>query len=388
MSEYQYYEFQAVDRPLTKEEMRELRACSSRATITATRFVNHYEWGSFKGNPATWMEKYFDAFLYLSNWGTHELTFRLPRRVLALDTVKQYCRGQAASVRVKGDFLILELVSGDEPGDDWDGGWDDGSGWLSSLIPLRGDLVGGDHRALYLAWLLCVQARELKNDATEPLVPPGLGDLPASLQAFADFLRIDQDLLAAAAARSPGGDTSSSDPEVERWIAALPDAAKTDWLVRLAGGKEPHLRAELLRQCRESKPAAPRRGSETPRTVGELLAAADRLAEERRRKEAERAAAERARREREAAEARERYLKNLATREAAVWDEVDALIATKQPGKYDQAIKLLRDLRDLHSWKGTAGDIEARLFQLREEHAKKPSFLNRLENAGLRPSRP
>lgn len=42
MSEYQYYEFQAVDRPLSEHEMGELRACSSRATITATRFVNHY----------------------------------------------------------------------------------------------------------------------------------------------------------------------------------------------------------------------------------------------------------------------------------------------------------------------------------------------------------
>lgn len=30
MSEYQYYEFQAIDRPLTEREMRELRAISSR----------------------------------------------------------------------------------------------------------------------------------------------------------------------------------------------------------------------------------------------------------------------------------------------------------------------------------------------------------------------
>ena len=34
MSEYQYYEFQAIDRPLTKPEMAELRALTSRATIT------------------------------------------------------------------------------------------------------------------------------------------------------------------------------------------------------------------------------------------------------------------------------------------------------------------------------------------------------------------
>ncbi|MBI5525181.1 MAG: hypothetical protein HY897_02525 [Deltaproteobacteria bacterium] len=31
MSEYQYYEFQAVDRPLADEEIRELRSYSTRA---------------------------------------------------------------------------------------------------------------------------------------------------------------------------------------------------------------------------------------------------------------------------------------------------------------------------------------------------------------------
>jgi hypothetical protein len=51
MSEYQYYEFQAVDRPLTQEQMSELRAYSSRAQITPSSFVNVYHWGSFKGNP-------------------------------------------------------------------------------------------------------------------------------------------------------------------------------------------------------------------------------------------------------------------------------------------------------------------------------------------------
>ncbi|MDH3316099.1 MAG: hypothetical protein OER43_10075 [Gammaproteobacteria bacterium] len=40
MSEYQYYEFQAIDRPLTQSQMRELRSVSTRATITPTRFVN------------------------------------------------------------------------------------------------------------------------------------------------------------------------------------------------------------------------------------------------------------------------------------------------------------------------------------------------------------
>jgi hypothetical protein len=45
MSEYQYFEFAAIDRPLTDGEMAALRAVSTRAVITPSGFVNHYEWG-------------------------------------------------------------------------------------------------------------------------------------------------------------------------------------------------------------------------------------------------------------------------------------------------------------------------------------------------------
>lgn len=57
MSEYQYYEFQAIHRPLTNKEIRVLRSYSSRARITPTRFVNEYEWGSFKGDEDAWIDK-------------------------------------------------------------------------------------------------------------------------------------------------------------------------------------------------------------------------------------------------------------------------------------------------------------------------------------------
>lgn len=378
MSEYQYYEFQAIDRPLTEREMGEMRSYSTRATITPTRFVNHYEWGSFKGNSAAWVEEYFDAFLYVANWGTRELSLRLPQQVLDLKTAKQYCCGEAASARIKGDFIILEFLS-EEEGDEWE----EGSGWLSSLIPLRADIARGDHRALYLAWLLCAQARELDEDSASPPIPAGLDNLTASLDALADFLHIDSNLITMAAARSPQVDAPPSESEVERWIEALPDDAKTDWLVRFAAGREPLLQAELMRRCRESRSITPAGGCEASITVGELLSAAERLAEESRRKEAERMAAERERREREAAEARDRYLSGLAQREAEAWREVDVLIATKQPGRYDEAVKLLLDLRDLSLREGRAEEVEARLLRLREEHARKPSFIERLKKVRL-----
>ncbi|TCO34672.1 hypothetical protein EV652_102740 [Kribbella steppae] len=44
MSEYQYYEFLAIDRPLDDDEQAAVRSLSTRARITATSFVNEYHW--------------------------------------------------------------------------------------------------------------------------------------------------------------------------------------------------------------------------------------------------------------------------------------------------------------------------------------------------------
>jgi hypothetical protein len=120
MSEYQYYEFLALDRPLTEKQRAELRSISTRAEITATRFVNEYQWGDLKGDPRTMVERYFDAFLYLANWGTRRLMFRLPRGVLDSETAAQYCSTDTASLIDTGSHLILSLYVDREPDDYWE----------------------------------------------------------------------------------------------------------------------------------------------------------------------------------------------------------------------------------------------------------------------------
>jgi hypothetical protein len=380
VSEYQYYEFQAIDRPLTEGQMRELRSISSRADITPTRFTNFYTFGDFKGNPARMIEKYFDAYLYLANWGTRKFTLRFPCQGLAFKRAQLYCAGESASARIKGEFVILDFCSQEEGGD-WE---EDGQGWLSSLIPLRADIAGGDYRALYLAWLLCAQGGELEDDTSEPPCPHGLRTLSAPLRAFADFLRIDSDWMEVAAARSPPLVELAVGKDFQRWVCALPDSEKTALLVDLAKGGESHVRGQLLRRFRTAVEGTGHSGTSLrPRTVADLLALAQRHGEDRRRKEAERQARERVRREREAAAARESYLAGLAQREPEVWARVDALIATKRPGDYDQAVQLLQDLRDLGLRLGRSTEIQAHIRQLQDQHANKPSFLRRLTQSEL-----
>ncbi|HEX5505420.1 MAG TPA: hypothetical protein VFW96_22575 [Thermomicrobiales bacterium] len=384
MSEYQYYEFQAVDRPLTKDELAELRALSSRATITPTRFVNVYNFGDFRGDPLALMEHYFDLHVYVANWGTHQFMLRLPRALLDPDAVAPYRVEYGVEVHAGGDDVILEFISQDEEGGSWE---ESGEEWLPDLLPLRDALADGDLRALYLGWLACVVSGVLEDEAArEPPVPPGLGALTAPLAALARFLRVDDDLLAVAAERSaPARATRPLADDLARWVRDLPAAEKDALLLRVLEGDERHLHAELRRRAREAlaartpDPATVAGG----RTVGELLAVAEERTRERQRQEAERAARERARRDREEAAARAAYLEHLAPRQDATWRAAEALIETKQPAKYDQAVQLLVDLRDVSARQQTTAAYRQRLADLRARHATKRSLHSRLDHAGL-----
>ncbi|SBT54291.1 hypothetical protein [Micromonospora narathiwatensis] len=381
MSEYQYYEFTAVDRPLTGRERAELRSLSTRADITATSFVNTYEWGDFKGDPRTLVERYFDAHLYLANWGTRRLMLRLPKHVLDPVTVAQYCQGGSASAWTAGTHVIIDLHDEDEDGtDEWDL---DGHGLLASIIPVRAGLAAGDLRLLYLGWLRCVQSAEIADDEPEPPVPTGLGTLDAPLTAVAEFLRIDPDLIAAAAAGSaPAASGEPAAAQLRTWVVGLPARDKDAILTDLITGGDSHLRSRLLRRYRD----AHHTDTPTPavaRTAGELLATAAELRAQRKRRDAEQRERDRIRRERSAAAARQRHLDALAVDQPAAWQRVDDLIATKKPREYDTAVQLIVDLRDLAEGDGDSTSFRHRLAELRAVHARKPSLLERLNLAGL-----
>ena len=198
MSEYQYYDFKAIDRALTRTEMAALRAISTRAIITTTSFTNHYEWGDLKADPLKLLEKYFDAFVYVANWGTREFHLRLPQGLVDFKQLKSILPGKAEHVRSAGKFVIVTFESEVESDDDWD----DGTGWMGSLVSLRSDLLRGDLRCLYIEWLRCAQNEEFSGDALEPPVPAGLRELSAPLDSLIEFLGIDEDLIEVAAVAS------------------------------------------------------------------------------------------------------------------------------------------------------------------------------------------
>ena len=374
MSEYQYYEFQAIDRPLSEADKEALRALSTRARITATSFTNHYEWGDFKGDPRRLMERWFDLHLYLANWGTRRLMMRLPGRLVERPRLDAVLRDvDWVEVWEAGEHLIVDIYR--DQAEEGYGDWDDGSGWLGALTPLRADVLSGDLRLFYLLWLAALQDGALKADDKEPL--GGLGPLTAALEAAAEFFDIDRDLVDAAAERSDGPDAAALDAALRATIAGLSDAARTDLLVRVADG-DPHVGAALRQSARLGEGSS----GATPRSVEELTARAEALARARERAEAERRADEQRREAALAERARRKRLDELMRRGEAVWDEVESEIVRRNAPGYERAAALLFDLEAIAIEDGTEADFTRRLVGIRDRHAGKRRFLDRLEGLG------
>lgn len=386
MSEYQYYEFVAIDRPLDAQAQAEVGALSTRAEITATRFVNEYHWGDFRGDPNQLMERYYDAHLYFANWGTRRIMLRLPSNLLDLDVAGQYCVSDQVTAWAAGQHLVLNLTNDDESGD-----WDyEPQASLSSIIGIRDELAAGDHRALYLAWLADYGVWEHDEDAfdqdeddeLEPPVPPGLRTLTAPQHELAEFLRVDQDLLAVAAEASPPLDVPADAPEqLAAWLTKLPTDEKDRLLLQVAQGHAATARMEILRGFRDvMAPSVPAPGR---RTVADLLDSARFRRNDRQRQEAAQRAEEEARREHARALARQKRLDDLSHDEEAAWAKVEALIATRKPTEYDAAVALLSDLQALAERDDRFDTFTLRSMALRDAHARKPSLIERLNRANL-----
>jgi hypothetical protein len=255
-----------------------VRALSTRAEITATRFVNEYHWGDFRGDTTKLVEQLYDAHLYYANWGSRRLVLRLPSVFPPAKTAAAYALEESLAVWTRSGHTLLDFSLEPEDGGEWDF---ETSYALSDLVGLRTELAAGDLRPLYVAWLAGLAAWELADDdeeeyarELEPPVPTGLGELTGPQRALADFLKVGPDLLAVAAEASAPALAHAVDRErLATFIAGLPVAEKDELLVQAALGTGPQPGPQLLARCRATAVPAPRTG-DARRSAAQLLDAA------------------------------------------------------------------------------------------------------------------
>jgi hypothetical protein len=392
MSEYQYYEFLAVDQPLTPEQQAELRSLSSRATITATRFINEYHWGDFKGDVLDWMQHYFDAHLYFANWGSCILMLRLPlfavdEGLLNLYTRKSACGAKpyfcdAFSVQRFKEHWVLNWDFNEESGESerfWNEA--DDPGWMSRLLPLRDELLRGDTRPLYLGWLARVGNNELGDEDIEPPLPAGLQTLTPAQTALTKFLQIDPDWLAAAADTSPPlAECNTVDSDMDQWLATQsPKSMRATMRLLLEGRSqeaERSVRQEYLLWQREQAIDHPQ---PLQRTVQQINAGREAAQNKREAAEHQYRAAQEAKHQ----AARKHQLEQLAAMSDRAWADIDETLQRGSGRAYDQALQGLKNLAD--AMKLTNRELEFRhgLVKLLAVHGSRAAWVKRLASAGF-----
>lgn len=390
MSEYQYYEFQLINGYLSEAAQAEMRQLSSRVELTSSSAAFLYNYGDFRGKPRAVLEKHFDMMLYITNWGTYQLMLKFPKTAIDLSKLGIYETEDYIEVDTTGQHVILNLNIWDEGGDSWD--WVEGEGWLPRLVPLWEDILNGDYRAVYLAWLGALELTgawdysnhlygiiddddefkdEDEEEHLEPPVPANLQKLTPALRKYIEFIQLDRDLVSAAAETSPTI-TLETVQNLESLLDKLPPEEQRAYLLRLLRG-ETRLQFELTQRLREFLPKSEAPVSEAKRrTAKEILARADTFREIR--EEKERKVAQKA------------HLKRMvviAEHEDKSWQEVDRLISQKKVKAYDEAVKILKELRELAEHRNELPAFKERSKAIKVQYPTLSGLHSRMDRAGV-----
>ena len=374
MSEYQYYEFMAIDKPLSKEDKAEIGSWSSRTNPSNTGATFTYSYGSFPKDVITVTEKYFDAMFSVSNWGTTRLIFKFPTSLLTTDRIRQYCSENGLEIIKKSDFILLDIGYSEEDGG---GNWIEGEGWLSSVISLRNDIINKDYRCLYLIWLKDAISSfesdlgDSNSDDYEPQVPDGLYDLNDALQDFVDIFQINKDCITAAADNSK---PQNPDRQIDLapYLDQLSENERREFLVRLLND-EPLLNIKLKSRLKEFLDTNETSMKDAPRrTIEEIMQKVEEIREQRI--------------NREQKEREEKQLKKLRTiegQEFESWTKVQQLISEKTPKAYDEAILLLKDLKELSIYKNRFNDFCEKIQLIKMKYSRLSGLTSRINDAKL-----
>lgn len=371
MSTYQYYEFQAIDKPLTAAEKVEIGKKSTRVVVDSHKAVFFYNYSDFRGKPVELLRQYFDIYYYIANWGSQHLMFRFPRKAIDPTIFEPYLLEDSIELDLDDEWAILRWEFDYEPGSF---GWVEGEGMLDQLLNLRTEILQQDLRSLYLAWLCGIfQSEGNKNidyDLPAAPVPAGLNQLSPAQSNFVEIFQVDHYLLTAAQKISPKAGKS---PQIDwkKAIAQLTRQECNDYLLRLVTG-EANVNLEL--QIRFACP--PAAAITVLGTIQNVLDGQELM--EQQAKDCKKALK---------AQAENDELDALADNYEQVWHSVVGAIEQYKASGYDEAVAILQGLKKLADREGELGAFQERVDCLCSQYPSRRGLMERLQKARLIPRR-
>jgi hypothetical protein len=247
---------------------------------------------------------------------------------------------------------------------------------LNELIDLREELIQGDFRLLYLAWLKAaekaVAMEDIDEETLEPLVPAGLKKLSNAQKAYIKFVKIDNDMIAVASEQSE--EKKNEVIAVEQWIERLSEEKRYEFLLRLSRGEQ-NLSTIFNRYLHESATKNQSQNTEGKierRSISSLIEdAEDWHKQEDKKREAEYKLASKHR------------LELLAKNKNTVWEKVYKLIDETNANAYDRAVKQLKELHELSKYQGEEELFEQQIAKIQSTYPRRQSLLIKMRSVGL-----
>ena len=360
MSEYQYVTFRAIDKPVDDKNLKYMEQQSSRAEITRWTFSNEYHYGDFRGDALEMLRRGYDIHLHYANFGIRKLLIRLPHGFPDPAAAKPYLKDLQFVKDKSGAGGTLAIEPFHEPGD-LNELWDIEE-LLDQLVPLRAEILSGDLRPLYLAHLAL--SRDGEHDPEETIeapVPAGLGQPTSAQLALAELYGISRALINVAARGTPST-PSTADPRAPyvAWLQSQPDKTKDAWLAEVMADASSSVRGEILASFRKTQQASSWPTVEHKRSIAQLEAMAKDTQVEMDKKAAA-----------AAARARAQKLAKMAADPTPFLEKTDELVSLRSTRSYEEASKLLAELREALSASGRADLVHV---QVRKLHSKHPTL--------------
>jgi len=349
VSEYQYIEFRAVDRPLTDSELKYAEKQSTRAQISRWSFQNEYHHNDFRGDVNGLLRRGYDVFLHYANFGVRTVAFRLPtgfpfpKRLWSRYIGTGNLRWQKDR---KGKAGIVSLSPFHDAGgieELWDP-----HDYMDEMVAVRSQLVSGDLRALYALWLCAeIDDNSFSPDIVEPPVPAGLSQCAESFGPAMEFFGLDPLVLIAAAEGTPDAPKRPTDDEQCReWIERLSEAQSRDLLHRFLTDAPNTVRAEVNAAIRHERESHNWPTLSLGRSLQMLLDRTEQIRADHEAKEEEKRAAAAKREAVEQERKRQERMKEMTNDPQAWLRKASRLVDERGTANYMAAAETLADLRE------------------------------------------
>jgi hypothetical protein len=324
------------------------------------------------------MRRFYDAHVYVANWGTAVFMLRVPISALEREVFQPFAGNDVFTVKASPTHWICSWNL--EDSSDYDRfGMEDGSCWMARLAPIRGELMRGDLRSFYIGWLAAVTIGEIDEGEEEPPIPDGLAPLTAAQESLAEFLEVDVDLLAGAVSDRPTTRNMDAESDIDLWLATLPTEDMRQWVRKVMTGRGQEAECEMKTRFATRQKNAGDAHSFQRRTVAELRNRAESIKEGRTNHEKKLQEQAEVKRRKE----RESYLAKLAANFPKTWQMVKQKIAVGSGRAYDEVCHDLIDLAEAYDRCACRQTFDAELSLLMVAHGRRKSLVQRLVKAKL-----